>query len=217
MPRWTQIPTAIYRPWSYAPCPAETADGRTSCLGRHGLGLVGIAGLNGHSSATAGSDYIAASGTLTFAAGVKKQLVTVLINGDKVVEPDEIFKVLLSNPVNVTIADGTGLGLIKNNDAVSIGTSTIARSAAQEVRLVKLSPNPAATKTYVRLTGYTGIVNIQLSSLDGRVLRQQKTELSASKKAELSIDVTGLANGVYFITVIDEKGSRHAEKLVVIH
>ncbi len=68
-------------------------------------------------TATAGSDYTATSGTLTFVPGQTAQLVTVGVNGDAQVEPDETFSVNLTNPVNATISDGLGSGTIINDDA----------------------------------------------------------------------------------------------------
>lgn len=67
-------------------------------------------------TATAGSDYQSASGTLTFAPGDTSKTITVAVNGDTVAEPDETFAVNLSNPTNATIADGQGIGTIKNDD-----------------------------------------------------------------------------------------------------
>ena len=67
-------------------------------------------------TATSGSDYAAASGTLSFAAGVTEKTVRVRVIGDRVVEPDEYFLVSLNTPVNLTIADGQAVGTIVNND-----------------------------------------------------------------------------------------------------
>lgn len=68
-------------------------------------------------SATAASgDYIATSGTLTFAPGQTRQTVTVRVRGDTRIEPNETFRVLLSNPTNATIADGVGVGTIRDDD-----------------------------------------------------------------------------------------------------
>ena len=75
-------------------------------------------------TATAGSDYIAASGTLTFAAGETSKSINVTIIGDTVKEPDETFYVKLSVPTDssaagnsyITIARGQGVGTIKNDD-----------------------------------------------------------------------------------------------------
>ncbi len=65
------------------------------------------------------SDYTAATGTLTFAAGTTNttQLISVLVNGDTVIEPNETFNVNLNSPSNATITDGVGLGTINNDDS----------------------------------------------------------------------------------------------------
>lgn len=60
----------------------------------------------GDGTANAESDYVAVSGTLTFAPGTTTQLVEVLVKGDTQVEADETFQVTLSNPMNATIANG---------------------------------------------------------------------------------------------------------------
>src|SRR5262245_27453489 len=67
-------------------------------------------------SATAGSDYQAAAGTLTIPAGETTGAITVLVNGDRLAELDETFVVNLSAPTNATIADGRGTGTIVNDD-----------------------------------------------------------------------------------------------------
>ena len=67
-------------------------------------------------SATADGDYISASGTVSFGAGVTQQTVTVTVNGDTTVEPDETFTVNLSSATGATIADNQGLGTITDDD-----------------------------------------------------------------------------------------------------
>jgi PKD repeat protein len=61
-------------------------------------------------------DYTAALGTLTFNPGQTSQTITVALNGDRLDEIDENFKVNLIDPVNATIVDGTGIGTIVDND-----------------------------------------------------------------------------------------------------
>jgi len=68
-------------------------------------------------TASAGSDYTATTGTLTFAPGVVTQTITVPIVNDSVAEPTETFNVLLSGAVNATVAGATGVGTIVDNDA----------------------------------------------------------------------------------------------------
>ena len=69
-------------------------------------------------SATAGTDYTAATGTLTFAPGVTTQNVNVTINPDAIDELFERFVVDLSAPVNATVADAQGLVTIVNDDSL---------------------------------------------------------------------------------------------------
>ena len=68
-------------------------------------------------TATAGSDYQAAIGTLTFAPGVTSQSVSVLVNGDRLGESySESFSVHLSDPTNALVADATGVGIITDDE-----------------------------------------------------------------------------------------------------
>jgi hypothetical protein len=69
-------------------------------------------------TASAGSDYVATNGLLTFAPGTTSQTVTVRVNGDLVNEADETFFVNLTTPTNASLADSQGLGTILNDDAV---------------------------------------------------------------------------------------------------
>src|SRR5262249_2087826 len=73
---------------------------------------VSVAYATADGSATAGSDYQAASGTLTFAPGETSTTITVLVNSDRLPEPTEAFVVNLSSPTNAIIVDGQGQGTI---------------------------------------------------------------------------------------------------------
>lgn len=67
-------------------------------------------------SATAGHDYVAGAGTVTFAPGVTSQTVHVDIIGDSVEESNETFTVTLSAPSGATISDATATGTIVDDD-----------------------------------------------------------------------------------------------------
>ncbi len=69
-------------------------------------------------TATAGSDFISTSGTLTFVPGVTQQLITVGVLGDTTNEANETFFVNLTSPSNATLADSQGIGTIQNDDAL---------------------------------------------------------------------------------------------------
>jgi hypothetical protein len=67
-------------------------------------------------SAKAGSDYVAKTGVLTIPAGHKSGTISILINGDRTKEPNELFAVNLYSPTNARISDPTGTGTIRNDD-----------------------------------------------------------------------------------------------------
>ncbi|MDY7050016.1 MAG: Calx-beta domain-containing protein, partial [Microcystis panniformis WG22] len=80
-----------------------------------------------NNTATAGSDYTATTGTLTFTPGQISQDIIISVNGDTAIEPDETFLVNLSNPNNALITDNQGLGTITNDD-VTLPNITLAVS-----------------------------------------------------------------------------------------
>ena len=84
------------------------------------------------------ADYLATTGTLTFAAGETTKTITVPIIGDTISEPTQGFLLNLNSAVNASLADGQGAGTILN------GTdSTLVLSIAD----VALTEGSAGTKT----------------------------------------------------------------------
>ena len=77
-----------------------------------------------------GSDFEAASGTLTFAPGETSRSIIVAINGDTDNEPHETLVVDLSNPGNATLGDAQATGTIYDNDAGFVVNSTADAVAA---------------------------------------------------------------------------------------
>jgi len=74
-------------------------------------------GTNNRTATAPSGDFATGSGgTLTFNPGESSKTITVLVNGDLQPEPDEEFSVNLSEPVNATIRDMSGIGTIKNDD-----------------------------------------------------------------------------------------------------
>jgi parallel beta-helix repeat protein len=71
-------------------------------------------------SATAGSDYVATSGNLTFNPGETTKTISVQVNGDTVDEVNETFFVNLTSATHATIADGQGIGTIVNDDGLKV-------------------------------------------------------------------------------------------------
>ncbi|MXX11146.1 MAG: hypothetical protein F4Z68_07135, partial [Nitrospira sp. SB0667_bin_9] len=59
-----------------------------------------------------------AATTLSFAVGEQEKEITVQVHDDNTSELDETLEVILENPVGATIADGTGIGTIVDNDRI---------------------------------------------------------------------------------------------------
>jgi hypothetical protein len=100
-------------------------------------------------SATAGSDYVASSGTLTFAPGAVSTTVAVTVNGDALDEPDEYFALLLSGASN-PIADGSGQGTIVDDDGGAASAYGGLVHGSARLRSLQALPGPVAdTHRYV--------------------------------------------------------------------
>ncbi|MEQ9669692.1 glycoside hydrolase family 9 protein [Coleofasciculus sp. G2-EDA-02] len=83
-------------------------------------------------TATAGSDYTAKSGIITFAAGETSKIINVPVTGDTRVESNETFRFNLSNASNATIADAQGVGTIRNDDSSTPPANTSIRIQAED-------------------------------------------------------------------------------------
>lgn len=77
-------------------------------------------------TASAPTDYAVAAGTLTFDRRNRTRTVSVQVAGDTTDEPDETLTVQLSNSSGATIADGTGVGTILDDDGVVAGPKVAA-------------------------------------------------------------------------------------------
>ena len=95
-------------------------------------------------TALAGSDYTAASGTLTFAAGDTVKTIDVTVADDSLGEGDEAFTVTLSNASNAGLGDSEATGTITDNE---MPTLTIADARATEGNTVEftVSLDPASS------------------------------------------------------------------------
>jgi hypothetical protein len=119
-------------------------------------------------TATAGSDYVAHSGTLSFAAGVTALTVRVGVLGDSVSEPDETFFVNLSapSPSGVTIVDGQGIGTIRTDDvglSIADVTTTEGNSGTSNAEFPVTLASPSTLPVTVH---YTAVAETATSGLD---------------------------------------------------
>jgi hypothetical protein len=81
----------------------------------------------------AGTDFVATSGTLTFAPGVTSQNIVVASVGDALVEGSETFTIALSAPSNATLGIANATGTIVDDDvAPAVPAISIANASAVE-------------------------------------------------------------------------------------
>ncbi|HEX8618423.1 MAG TPA: IPTL-CTERM sorting domain-containing protein, partial [Thermoanaerobaculia bacterium] len=109
-------------------------------------------------TATAGSDYTATSGTLTFNAGVLTQTIDVALTADNANEPSETILVNLTNAINATISDPQGVITINNDDVMP----TLA------INDLSINENSGTATLTVTLTGSTAqIVTVDYATANG--------------------------------------------------
>ena len=134
----------------------------TVSLSQAATGPVTVNYATANGTATAGQDYVAKSGTITFAAGETQKTVSVTINGDKVAELNESLALNLSSPSGATLADGAAVGTILTDDVIvpriTIADATVkegdsgTRNLAFTVSLSEATSGPV-TVTYATANG----------------------------------------------------------------
>jgi hypothetical protein len=138
-------------------------------------------------TATAGSDYVAKAGTVTFAPNDTSEDVTVLVNGDTVNEDDETFLVNLTQPTGALIADGQGVGTIiddERNGQFSCRASALNLLGLLEPVVANRPNNPCRDDTAglisaaLNTTGLSAAVGVPNAKTD-----QTPNDLTASPPA----------------------------------
>ena len=105
-------------------------------------------------SASAGSDYVAAKGSLDFAKGEMMKRIVVPIIGDVTCEQDETIDVVLSNATGITLTDSIGTVTIVNDDCLRNSNSAGGNSSGNSVG-TNNNPNVPAYEVRLTYTGYT--------------------------------------------------------------
>ena len=125
-------------------------------------------------TAVAGTDYEAASGTLTFAPGTTRQTIEVPTREDEIDEPNEQLTVTLSAPSGATLKDAVGLGTITDDDPPAPAPSALSVSDAAAVEggtlrfQVTLTPAAAAPATVgYRTAGGTAVAGTDYEAASG--------------------------------------------------
>ena len=134
-------------------------------LSEAATGQITVAYATAGGTAIQGTDYTAASGTLTFVAGDTAETISVTLTDDSSSEGDETFQVTLSSPRNATLADATATGTIADDDEVPTALvlsldpdSVMENGGARSISVTATldgAPRTAAMQVTVSRTGGT--------------------------------------------------------------
>ena len=141
-------------------------------------------------TAESGTDFTAASGTLTFGANETSKTVSVATTSDSVDEENETFTLTLSSPTNVTLVDATATGTINDDDGTP--TLSVSDASATEGDAVEFTVSLSAA------SGRTVQVSLQAdvgtgdtaSSDDFHDLRGSASLFAGSTSVTVSVDTT---------------------------
>jgi ELWxxDGT repeat protein len=164
---------------------------------------VTVAYATADSTALAGSDYQAVSGTLTIPAGQTTGTITVQVIGDRLAESNETFSVNLSSPTNATIADGQGIGAILDDEPrISINDVTVTEGNTGTVN---------ATFTVSLSVVYDVAVTVHYQTANG-------SATAGSDYAAASGDViiaAGQTTETFMVAVFGDRSAEPTENFVV--
>jgi len=134
----------------------------TVSLSQAATGPVTVNYATANGTATAGQDYAAKAGTITFAAGETQKTVSIAVTGDNAAELNETFGLNLSAPTGATLADGAAVGTIVTDDVI-VPKIAIADAVVKEGD--SGTRNLAFTVTLSEAT--SGPVTVNFTTVDG--------------------------------------------------
>jgi probable HAF family extracellular repeat protein len=167
-------------------------------------------------AASAGSDYQATGGTLTFAPGQTSKTIAVSVIGDRLPEPNETFTGNLSGATNGTIASGQGLGTILDDEPrISISdvtkyegkkgqttlfTFTVTHSAAydQPVTMSFHTVNGIATTSDQDYIARTGTLTFNPAETTKTITISVNGDSKKEADETFYLDLFGLSNNALF-------------------
>jgi hypothetical protein len=190
---------------------------------------VSVAYSTADGTATAGSDFTATSGVLTFAPGETQKTVVVDVIGDTALEPNEAFFVNLGSPTNAVLGDAQGQGTIQDDevgaDIFEVNdTSATAKNLGKILKVNKsgLTLHTATDGDYFSFVpSKRGVYRVTVAPSQGTgslnvELRNANQVILASNQAQsgtVVVQLTLAANTRYFVKVTSAAGSLYTYSL----
>jgi hypothetical protein len=159
---------------------------------------VSVAYATANGTATAGSDYTASSGTLSFAPGEISKTITINLPNDTINEPDETFSLSLSAPTNATLGSPSSV-ITTLTDTLVATSSTVLPTGIENLRLDGTSAiNGTGNSGANRITGNNGANVLKggggidtLTGLDGTDSFDLSGINSAANRCTITDFITG--------------------------
>lgn len=177
-------------------------------------------------SAAPGADYVATTGELSWPVDDStERTISVPLVGDNIVEPDEGFTVVLSQPTGLAVTDGTGFGEIRDDDPFEIyigfadpsGSRPFCLEICVSCWLVVESSAPAATDVVVQLATRDGTAR---AGADYTAATTRVVIPAGGSRAQFGIailDDTVVEKDEYFyVTVTDSSAGRFGSHTLTV-
>ncbi len=140
-------------------------------------------------AATSPSDFVAKSGTLTFAVNAKtgvtpvEKTLSITVNGDAIAESNETFLIFLGAPTGATVSDGLAVGTIINDDpaapngipSVGVGDVEVFSGVSGPVHKAQVDvalshPLTVASTVHYTVSGVTAVRSVDFTGPTSGVL-----------------------------------------------
>ena len=163
-------------------------------------------------TATAGRDYGAVTGTLTFAPGNTSMDVPVAIIDDHDDEPDETFTVELSAPQNTVIGDPIGTGTITDDDEPPVASRALPAElmlcVGGEHRKIDLSEYFSGED--MRFDADMSDGTIAVASIAGTILTVEPVDKGSATLTVTATNLVGSAGTGTRVVVVTDPGELNA-------
>lgn len=186
--------------------PGTTTATLTVTLTGNATSTVTVDYITADNTAVNGTNYTTTSGTLSFPTGTTTRTIPVPVNDNNQADNGKTFYVNLSNPTNASIIGTQGTITINDADGSGpLGTT----NPNQQLSFV-LQQNPI--QNGAARVAYNQVGNATVSVFDAAG-KQVKT-FSLKGSGEVSLDVSSLSKGVYFLVLNNQNQSAITKMLI---